>query len=386
MKNSILNIAFLLFCYLIYSCNSDKAKVNNNKALLIEKKIVHDTIIKCQIDTFLNDYASIISGKEPVKYFRTVYNNDDWKKIQKSIETEWQYVIVNKVKKIKPWSDSIIYNVRSGDNLIYPFAGADFLFSNLFFENADSSVLIGLEETGAIMADTNNIDMFVNHVRKVYKSLYFSNHAGFFRTISMREELNEPELSGTIPILLFYISKLGYSISSLKYIVIDSLGNLNCANTNHPYACQIEYFNTDNKIRRLFYVKYDLADYSLTRNNRILKFFDKFKEPNVLIKSASYLMHKGSFSIIRNYLINNSHCILQDDSGIPYRFFNTPDWSINLFGRYSKTIPLFEKSFQLDLKEAYQNLTVRKLPFSIGYNINHGEPNLILLTRNKDKF
>ena len=35
------------------------------------------------------------------------------------------------------------------------------------------------------------------------------------------------------------------------------------------------------------------------------------------LKSASYLMHRPTFSIIRNLILSESENILQDDSGIP---------------------------------------------------------------------
>lgn len=386
MKILVLHIALFafVFCTLI-SCNSQKKPCDESIVSDSVKIVLHDTVIKCSVDTFLNDYASIISGKEPTKYFRTVYNTDSWKKIQQSIDQEWQYVLVNKINKIKSWTDSTMHNVTSSHNLIYPFAGADFLYANLFYTNADNTVMIGLEEPGAVMVDTTDLNKFLGHVTKVYKSLYYSNHAGFFRTLSMKEELNEPDLNGTIPALLFYISKMGYSISSVKNIEIDSLGSLSFSNSTHTYACQIEYFNQDNRLRRLYYIKYDLSDYSMSSDSRLVKFLDKFNDPNVLIKSASYLMRSDNFSVIRNYLLNKSHCLLQDDSGVPFKYFDKTVWNVLLFGKYSKTIPLFKNSFQPDLRDAFQNSPVGNLPFNIGYNINHGEPILILTTCKKDK-
>ncbi len=386
MKFKILYFALysFMFCFFV-SCTFDKSKSNDTIEQNEIKEVEIAKVIKYTADPFLNDYASIICGEQPVKYFLSISNTDSWKKIKTQIDNEWQYVIESKVNKIRPWADSVMNNMNLGGNLIYPFAGADFLFANLFFENADSTVMIGLEEPGSIMADTLNTKSFLSHISKVYNSLYFSNHAGFFRTLSMKDQMNEPELSGTIPVLLFYMKKMGYSIFSLKNIEFDSIGNVTPDTSKKSYACQIDYFNQDNKLKKLFYIKYDLSNHSLNKDKKLIGFLNKFSKPNVLIKSASYLMRYSNFSIIRDYLLNNSRCILQDDSGIPYRFFEEPIWGINLFGKYSKVIPLFEESFQPDLQEAYQSSTVRNLPFSIGYNINHGEPNLMLLTKKKEK-
>jgi hypothetical protein len=95
------------------------------------------------------------------------------------------------------------------------------------------------------------------------------------------------------------------------------------------------------------------------------------------IKSASYLMHKSYFSTIRNTILAKSIAILQDDSGIPYRFFNKSKWAIRLYGTYDGPIELFKDHMEEDLKAAYergaQPLTVR-----LGYG---KQSNMLLATR-----
>lgn len=384
MKRIVLKFeVFFLIFFLLLSCSSDIDQKKTVAITKVQKKTVIPPPIKITVDQFLDDYASVICGKEPTVYFKSVCNTSAWKELKQRIDSEWGYVTKNKVNKIKPWADSIMPKVRVGDNLIYPFAGADFLYANLFYENADSVVMIGLENPGDIMADTTDSKKFLGHVSKVYKALYFSNHMGFFRTISMRNELNDSELSGTIPGLLFYIRKMGYSISSLKHFQIDTNGALSSINSKQAFACKIEYFNQDNKLRCLFYVKYDLSDNSLIKDKRMVLFLDKFSKPNVLIKSASYLLHSKNFSVMKDYILKKSNCILQDDTGLPYRFFESTEWDVNLFGTYTKVIPLFSGSFQADLRDAFKTKGKGELPFSIGYNINHGEPNLILSSRKK---
>ena len=335
------------------------------------------------VDTLLNDYASIISGLQPVRYFKSIYGNERFKIVQKQIEVEWQYVQENKIKKIQPWTESNMKTVTSGNNLIYPFAGADILYANLFFPQADSIVMVGLEEPGEIMADSSNQKSFISHVTKVYKSLYFSNHEGFFRTLSMREELNEPELKGTIPAMLFYIRKMGYEISSLRYLELDAKGKPVFTGNHSAYGCQVEYFSQDHVLKRLFYFKYDLSNDSLKKEPRFFRFLDGFEKPNVFLKAASYLMHTPDFTLIRDYLLAKAQCLLQDDSGIPLRDIKKNVWNLTLYGKYTKTIDLFQHKFQPSLRDAYQGPDVKSLPFSIGYNTKHGEPNLQLLTRKK---
>ena len=86
------------------------------------------------------------------------------------------------------------------------------------------------------------------------------------------------------------------------------------------------------------------------------------------VKSATYLMHKSYFSIIRNTCLDKSAMILQDDSGIGFKFFKKDKWNIQLYGTYSKPIKLFEDFFEPDYLEAFKTEKVKPLHFRIGYS------------------
>ena len=93
-------------------------------------------------------------------------------------------------------------------------------------------------------------------------------------------------------------------------------------------------------------------------------------------------MHLSSFSVIRKTILTKSMFILQDDSGIAYRFFKRSTWQIRLFGTYSRTIDLFKHKYQEDLKEAYDNEEKPgAVPFKIGYNVKFNETNLLMAIR-----
>ncbi len=82
-------------------------------------------------------------------------------------------------------------------------------------------------------------------------------------------------------------------------------------------------------------------------------------------------MHYSSFSQIRNLVLDKSKFIIQDDTGIPIKYFNPEIFSIELFGVYEKPVKDFSESvFQQDLKIAYSDSTKYKgkLKFSLGYH------------------
>ena len=98
-----------------------------------------------------------------------------------------------------------------------------------------------------------------------------------------------------------------------------------------------------------------------------------------MVKSASYLMHEADFSYVRNAVLSKSKAILQDDSGISYKFFDKTKWDIQLYGVYNGPIPLFAKRYEKDLKEAFTKGNVKPITFQYGY----GSHCALLIARKK---
>ena len=118
----------------------------------------------------------------------------------------------------------------------------------------------------------------------------------------------------------------------------------------------------------------NLADDSLKSNASVLKWAGHFGRGNVYLKAASYLLHEPYFSRIRSFLLSQAASVLQDDSGIPWRFFRTSDWRCCwFFGSYSGTLDIFAKYYQSDLEAAFvtPGLAIT-LPFGTGYKWRAG--------------
>ena len=100
------------------------------------------------------------------------------------------------------------------------------------------------------------------------------------------------------------------------------------------------------------------------------------------VKSASYLMHDDRFGTIRSMVLNDSSSILQDDTGVPFRFFDTSAWALTLYGKYTKPIADFNYGFQKDLDAAFaQPGAARDLPFTFGYHWRVGSSSVMLAIR-----
>jgi hypothetical protein len=105
------------------------------------------------------------------------------------------------------------------------------------------------------------------------------------------------------------------------------------------------------------------------------------------VKSASYLMHDYTFSTVRDLILNKSTVVLQDDSGIPFKYFYpNKGWHEQLYGSYIKPISMFTYRLQNDLKKYYNtpptSTQVKKLGFGIGYSYKDGNSVFMLFTKN----
>ena len=96
------------------------------------------------------------------------------------------------------------------------------------------------------------------------------------------------------------------------------------------------------------------------------------------IKSASYLLHRNGFSNVRAAIMQNSKAVLQDASGVPYRYFVNAGWDTQLFGNYVRTLDMFRSYYQADLRAAYQAAAPEPLNFGIGYTNAPAESCVIL--------
>jgi hypothetical protein len=68
-------------------------------------------------------------------------------------------------------------------------------------------------------------------------------------------------------------------------------------------------------------------------------------------------------------ILNKSRFVLEDDTGIPFRYFPAKDWDAQLYGEYIKPVSDFKGVEQFDLEAAYADAAkVKKLPFHLGYH------------------
>jgi len=125
-----------------------------------------------------------------------------------------------------------------------------------------------------------------------------------------------------------------------------------------------------------------LGRFGLKKKPAIVKFLNSLPITTTYLKSASYLLHRPTFKIIRGVVLGKTKFLLQDDSGLPVKHFLNKQWENRFFGNYIQPIKMFAVRYQKDLKKIYRNKKkIGPLPFDIGYKEYKGRSNLMFSRR-----
>jgi hypothetical protein len=287
----------------------------------------------------------------------------------------------SQLRNIRKWSQSRLDKPHG--TLFYMFSGPDYLYANAFFPAARTIVMCGLEPTGPIpsVAGRRSPSEGLAQLRASLGSVL---NLSFFRTIEMRETLQDHAYSGTLPLLYVFLARAGMTIEHVTLFDIDEDGSIVRPSEGRPKGAaqgvRIGFWDKDGEEGTLYYVRTDLSNGGLARSG-FLEFLSDFGRGDAFVKSASFLMHSESFSSIRSFLLAQAQRIVQDDSGIPVAHFRPSEWKLVPYGRYLGPIDLFANRYQSRLADLYRRASPPAIDFGIGYRYRPSESNLLVADR-----
>ena len=329
-----------------------------------------------------NDNALLLAGL-PLRDTRLAsfsYENA-WVDHATEFDKAWAELDARQLSKIRAWGPEFLGDAYTSKGpLLYFFSGPDILYAQAFFPNAGTYVLAGLEPTGAIPDVTRmpkgSLEAGLANLRKSLNAvLSFS----FFITKDMKVDLKQNQLGGTLPVLYVFLARAGCRLETVELIGLDKAGALTQGKASTRGA-RIVFFGPGGAEQTLYYFETNLANEAIKANPGFIKFCEQLGTARSLAKAASYLMHLEEFSAARNFLLEHSSAILQDDSGIPLKDFDSSKWLLRFFGSYSEPITLFKKFYQPDLAVSYASSNPPRLPFSFGYHWHPRNCTLFLAT------
>ncbi len=334
----------------------------------------------------VDDTAKFLAGMMPSAESPLVPLTQEaaWQRHAKFFDAAFGQLEQRQLSRIRTWADSNLAEPKPV--MFYMFSGPDFLYANAFHSRASTYVLSALEPVGSV-PDLTRLPRgsIASALYNVERSLESILSFSFFITKDMKTDLRSGQISGTLPILYVFLARSGMTVKSVEPVALDDKGATYAAGENPgPKAARgvrIVFAGSDGRHKTLYYFSTDLSN-SGVKTSGFLKFCETLGPANSLIKSASYLLHEGSFSTVRSFLLNNSASIIQDDSGIPLGYFNAKKWRFFPFGRYLGPIDKFPGLYQ----PAYAELFRRAQPadFGIGYRWRTHETNVLLAVRLPD--
>jgi hypothetical protein len=287
--------------------------------------------------------------------------------------------------RMREWAAAELSTRLPGrQNVFYFFGGPDAVSALALFPDAPVYLLGGLEPVGTV-ASPGRLppEELWAALANLRKSLEVILSYGHFITKDMKAELDRTAFRGVLPLLYVFVCLTGGDVLAAEPMKVLADGSVGPAGAPGGLPAVRVRFRSGpgNPEQVIFYVQANVADDALKSGNGVLAWAKTYGPGVVYLKAASYLLHEAYFSRVRAFLLGNAVAVVQDDSGIPFRFFLDGNWQIALFGTYSGTLEIFREYRQGDLQEAFGAGTARPLPFGTGYKWRVGESNVLVAVR-----
>jgi hypothetical protein len=343
-------------------------------------------------DSSLTDQARIYAGMLPLNplHYSDLTSTNAWQQHRRIFEENWGK-LSKRLQAMSVWRDSALAGITmKGATLFYPFSGPDFLNADIFFPDCEKSIYLSLEGAGSIPSTDMteaHLNSFLEDIRKAMNEIFERN---YFITSYMGRDFHTPYLKGNLAAFMIFLARRNCAIVSIAKVHVDSAGNMvnapgdtGIAGKKEIPGIEIQYLKAGGVggVHSLFYFPVDIQDKSLKQKPQFLAYLNSMTDLITFAKAASYCMHTPEFSIIRGVCLR-AKAVLEDDTGIPYRYFKQDEWNVSLYGRYTKPVRDFHYGFQPDLDSAYRSgKSVKPLAYSIGYHWRDGYSSFILAIR-----
>jgi hypothetical protein len=313
-----------------------------------------------------------------------------WKAHAKIMQADWGRV-QERLVEMEKWRDhELVIRDAGRRTLLYPFSGPDFLNAVTLFPTHRQYMFFSLERPGSqpdlAALSEKQFGRLLENTRHAMRDIFQRN---YFITDYMTKQLGTDLFKGTVPVITTMMALTGKRIVHIESV--DPFPDLTRQyaepDTNRPRkrlaGVRIEYTDIKSGLtQQLTYYSLDATDKALEYYPAFLDIVSRNKPATGFLKSASYLLHDHQFKHTREMLLASADIIVQDDTGIPYRYFAQPSWHVKLYGAYARPISGLAYGNQPDLQAAY-NAHDKPSPvnFPFGYHWKSGKSGLMIATR-----
>ncbi len=303
-----------------------------------------------------------------------------WKAHAAALDAGFATLAEHRLGKMDAWAQTeLLPHLVRNAPLVYLFGGPDFISADVLYPDAPIYVLAGLEKVGGVppleALPEKELEQGLTNLRATLKTTI---NLSYFVTSVMGPDMKKTRLRGVLPVLLLFLARHQDTVVSVEHVALDKAGVLSVVApsavppTGVP-GLRIRFQRLgQGPVRELDYFSNDVHNDALPLAPGLFPFLSKLGTVNAFLKAASFILHDRHFSVAREYLLQHAATVLQDDSGLPYRFLSPKKWDLTFFGEYTPNKKVFEDHFQTDLKAAWDKAPVKPLPFATGYPHQRG--------------
>jgi hypothetical protein len=393
----------LISAFGLTACQSNPA---NNKPQTVKNDSTAKAVEVVKPDAKTGDYSYFIAGMDSLvndPKLKASSATKGYRAYAKSMNDNFGKIEKDRLIPMRNWASAELNKNKESKVLFYPFSGPDILHATVFYPDADTYILMALELPGHF-PDFEKMDSTATteYLTAVNDALSDVFNKSYFITSKMSKKVSF-SADGTTPIMCLFLARSGYQVLDIeKYQVTADGGQKQLPtdssmafNSNRYLLIHFKKPGTD-AIKSLIYFSGNICDDSypntdkvgLKKNAALVAWIEKnTANCNTYLKSASYLMHGNNYSIIRNLILKNSKTVVQDDTGIAFRYFDKTKWNFNFYGSYVKPVKDFSAgAYQADLRDAYtaDSTHVKKLDYSLGYHWQNKEGQNLMKAEKKE--
>lgn len=376
-------VLYSMTCWLILYCASSDT---NRRLITVNPS-----------DLYWRDLSLFLSGLpiDEKNRFYKLTELSSYKSYAKTIDSYWTKIQSDYLDKVRPFKKQYMPDFAKSNTAFYPLSGADFINLNAFYPDAISNIMVGLEPAGKI-SDPNSLtqDQLKKGLDSIQSMVGEMAAQNYFTRKRMRREFANPHFSGTSPVLLIFLTRLGLTIDFWERVELSANGKLisetqahiEDKNPDKVEAVRIYYHMINDKYsRELVFFRMYINENSAEESTSEGKFFLSQGRFNLLLKSAEYVLQMSQYRKFIETLLSRTDIVVQDDSAIPYNAFSKDIWSPQLFGIYTARARLQNTPNVPDQEDLIKDFKAdaKPLPFKYGYGVLKGndKSNLMILSR-----
>lgn len=325
-------------------------------------------------------------------------------------------VVDKHCKTIQPWfnelhghymtpAETFMATVRPTNlptTVVYPFGGGDLLSALITYPAATEITTISLEHAGdptrITAATPKQLKRDLGTYRMAVKEL-FDHHDS--ASVNM-QKLERGAVPGQLAFFITALAALGYEPVGLRFFTIESTGALHYLTASEVTAAanqtakrkrrswvdtdfSVAFTNSELAFRKIGdsrvivhrHIAADLSDKALA-GSPVLAYLDGRGKVAAMTKAASYLLWLGSFSTIRQYLLDHMVWMISDSTGIPPRFARRAGFVQTTYGKFTGSYLGAGAGDNDAFRALWKAQPRRALAFRYGYPDADGNKHLLI--------